>query len=179
MPYGIPWGMVAFRCISCGKEYSYDTYRPYCGLCGAKQPNEGDMNSQGLIATSSTSENIKYTREINEINLFFQKHHGKHMALWGYSVSHSELEIRLVHSGGPNRSDEPWLNTLILCSATESIQMPNLRWSCNLIVEVKQKIYETPNGQFSLDYYLLIDKPANIQIQCGSVGMYFDIKPGL
>jgi hypothetical protein len=113
------------------------------------------------------------------MNVFLQKHRGKPMALWNYSVSHSELELRLTHSGGPNQTDEPWLNTMIFCSATESILLPNLRWSCNLMIEVKQNILETPNGPFSLDYYVLVDEPANIQIQCRGVGMYFDIKPGL
>ena len=179
MPYGIPLGMVAFRCVSCGKEHSYDVYRPYCGLCGAKQPGDGEIKSMGLMVFPSTLDTPIYTHDVKEINEFLRKHRGKPMALWNYSVSHSELELRLTHSGGPNRSDEQWLNTMIFCSATESIQIPDLRWSCNMNIEVKHNTYKTPNGPFTLDNYLLVDKPAKIQIQCRSVGMYFDMKPGL
>jgi hypothetical protein len=179
MPYGIPWGMVAFRCISCGREHSYDVYRQYCSLCGTKQPDESELKSLGLIVYSSASDTPASTHDLEEMNVFLQTHRGKPMALWTYSVSHSELEIRLTHSGGPNQTDEPWLNTMIFCSATESILLPNLRWACNLIIEVKHNVRETPNGPFSLDYYVLVDDPANIRIQCRSVGMYFDIKPGL
>lgn len=179
MPYTIPWGMVAFRCSSCGKEHCYDLYRPYCCFCGAKQPDESELKSLGLLVYSSVSEKPTSTRDVEEMNMFLQSQRGKPMALWNYSVSHSELEIRLTHSGGPNQTDKPWLNTMIFCSATESILLPNLRWLCNLIIEIKHNVLETPNGPFSLDYYVLVDEPANSRIQCRSVGMYFDIKPGL
>lgn len=142
-------------------------------------PTKMRSKALGLIVYSSASETPTSTHNINEMNVFLQKHRGKPMALWNYSVSHSELEIRLAHSGGPNQTDEPWLNAMIFCSATESILLPNLRWSCNLMIEEKHNVFETPNGSFSLDYYVLVDEPANIRIQCRSVGMYFDIKPGL
>jgi len=179
MPYGFPWGLVAFRCVSCGKECSWGVYHPYCTFCGAKQPDESEMKSLGLMELAYATDTPRYTHEVKVMNEFLRRHREKPMALWNYSVSHSELELRLNHSGGPNRLDEPWLNTMIFCSATESIQLPELRWLCHLNIEVKHNTYKTPNGPFTLDYYLLIDKPAKIQIQCRSVSMHFDIKPGL
>lgn len=179
MPYGIPWGMFAFLCASCGQVHCYDVYRPYCSLCGAKQPPENEIKAKGLVVSSSIADSRAYTDDIQEMNAFLRKHRGKRIAIWKYNVSHGELEIRLAHSGGPNRSDEPWLNTIIYCMATEAIQMPKLSWDCNLTIEVKQNTFKTIKGPISLNYYLLIDKSAKIQIKCRNVGMYFDVKPGL
>ena len=61
--------------------------------------------------------------------------------------------------------------------------MPKLGWSCELVVEAKQEIFEDiyhPDlGPYTRDYYLLVDKPAKIKIKCRGIGMYYDIKPGL
>lgn len=103
MPYGIPWGPIeAYRCATCGGRHAYHEYRPFCGICGAKQPNERDARKQGLAIFVPTY-GKRNTRDIDEINAFLQDNKGVPVRLWNYSVSHSELELRLRHSGGPDR----------------------------------------------------------------------------
>ena len=183
MPYGSPLGMVSFRCVSCRAIHCYDVPRPYCSLCGAKQPDRDELEAKGLIIYASSSGTPSYTSDIKEMNSFLHRHKGKPIALWRYIVSHSELELRLRNSGSPNGTNEPWLNTLILCSATELIQIPELRWSCELAIEEEQEVFEEvyhPElGHYTRNYYLLVDKPAKIKIKCRSIGMFYDVKPGL
>ena len=41
MPYGIPWtSTISYRCVECNEVHTTTQYMPYCGFCGAKQPDQ-------------------------------------------------------------------------------------------------------------------------------------------
>ncbi len=171
MPYGIPWETVhGYRCVSCRNEHSHDTYRPFCCLCGAKQPDEKDIETSGLIIPAELADK-EVTRDIDRMNDFLNRHVGREIAIWFYSVSHSELELRLRHSGDPGspKSIEPWRNTVIYCGATDRIILPKMRWECSLEIRSHSNRYGIK--------YILEDKQAEVVIECRMVTMYFDVEP--
>ncbi len=168
MPYGIPWGLIeAYRCVKCGREHARYEYRPICGFCGARQPDEQEARAQGLAVFVPTY-GKRSTRDVVEINAFLQEHEGAPVRLWNYIVSHCELELRLRHSGGPNRPETPWLNTVIYCSATEAIHLPTSEWPCGLTVE--------SGGMGDSSGYVLVDAGADARVECGSLALYFDVE---
>jgi hypothetical protein len=168
VPYGIPWGPIeAYICTSCGREHVRYEYRPICGFCGAKQPEEQEARAQGLAVFVPTY-GKRRTSDIPEINAFLQSNKGAPIRLWSYVVSHCELELRLRHSGGPNNPETPWLNTVIYCSGTDAIQVPTSEWPCGLIVESR----DGPDGPICV----LTDSNTDVRIECGSVALYFDVE---
>jgi hypothetical protein len=170
MPYGIRWGPPeAYYCGSCHWQYG-DHYQRFCGICGAKQPGEFEVYEKGLVV-SFPDGGREHTRDVEVMNAFLAEHVGKRIALWSYSVSHSELEFRLCHSGGPNLKGTPWLNTLIYCGGTEKLMIPVTRWNSNITIST---------GPISFgDGYALKDVGAGILVECATLRMYFDVKPGL
>ena len=170
MPYGIPWtSVIGYRCVKCGDVHTDAQYRPYCGLCGAEQPDESRAQATGLAIPGPTS-GKKSTRELDEIARFITEHHGKAIRLWNYCVSHCELELRLRHSGAPCESKEPWLNTVIYCAATKYIQVPTSAWDSAMVIETKDTKYGIQ--------YILVDVPSNVRIECSMLTLYFDVEPG-
>jgi hypothetical protein len=172
MPYGIPWtSITGYRCMSCKQINDATRYMPYCGWCGAKQPEEKRAYGLGLAVPGATS-GKESTRDLKTINTFIQQHHGKPIRLWGYHESHCELELRLRHSGVYGNSEEPWRNTVIYCAATRSIQDPTSEWKSTMVVEACD---DAELGTL----YTLIDAPSNVRIESGMLAMYFDVAPGI
>jgi len=143
---------------------------PYCGFCGTKQPSEKRAQAMGLAVYGATN-GKQSTRDLDDISAFLTKHHGKSVRLWNYFVSHCELEMRLRHSGGPDESKEPWLNTVINCTSTEQIRLPTFEWDSALTIEAFE-------GKYS-PVYVLSDLSAEVRIECGGIRLYFDIEPGM
>jgi hypothetical protein len=109
------------------------------------------------------------TREIEEIRAFITKHHGKPIRVWNYCVSHCELELRLRHSGEPCKNDGPWLNTVIYCAGTRSIQLPTFGWDSSVEIGIEAEKY----GYF----FVLTDRMANVRVECDLISVYFDVEP--
>lgn len=170
MPYGIPWGPPeAYYCISCTFQYG-DHYQRFCGICGTKQPSEMEVYDKGLVV-SYPEGGRERTRDAEAMNAFLSEHTGKRIALWGYSVSHSELELRLCHSGGPNQKEAEWLNTIIYCGGTEKLVIPTTRWDQSVNISTGPLSYG--------DGYILQDSNVGFLVECATLRMYFDVKPGL
>ena len=169
MPYGQPWGPIeAYRCVDCGLEHARHEYRPICGFCGVRQPDEPEARAQGLAVFVPTY-GKRRTNDLAEINAFFEQCRRAPVRLWQYFVSHCELELRLRHSGGPDRKDEPWLNTVIYCSGTDLIHLPTSQWPCGLNVAPMGT-----NGDSALT-----DADADVRIECGNVMLIFDVEGDL
>lgn len=172
MPYGMPWtSTVGYRCVSCRQVYDAERYMPYCGWCGAKQPEEKLAYGLGLSVPGATL-GKESTRDLNKINNFLKEHLGKPIRLWQYCVSHCELELRLRHSGTPGNSEEPWRNTLLYCAATRKIQVPTSQWKSAMVVEA------CDDAEFD-KLYTLVDVASNVRIECGMLAVYFDVDPGI
>jgi hypothetical protein len=117
----------------------------------------------------------RQTRDIAEMNAFLARHQGKRIAMWGYGVSHSELELRLCHSGGPQIQGEDWLNTVIYCGGSQKLIVPKMRWNSNVII----KAATIEMDDWSHEGYFLEDVAVGFRLECWSVRMYFDVLPGL
>ena len=171
MPYGIPWTSAPrYRCAQCHEVHTVEEYKPYCGLCGAKQPERERLDELGLRVPGET-EGKRSTDDIDEIRAFLALHHGKPIRIWMYSVSHCELELRLCHLGGACQSGEPWLNTVIYCGDTRFIQLPTSQWSSAVEVGIEPDDYG--------EMFVLTDRAAGVRIACRLIHLYFDVQPGL
>ena len=168
MPYGIPHNSIeGYQCLDC-RYPRYGEYTPFCPSCGKKQPEENRAYLLGLGITSPTA-GKNSTRDLDEIKAFITKHHGRKIRLWRYNVSHCELELRLRHSGDPGtNSEEPWLNTLIYCSADE-ISLPTLSWENYLRIESESYTY----GERLV---ITDDRSPDIMIKCHILSLYFDLE---
>ena len=168
MPYGIPHTAIeGYRCIAC-RYVRYGEYTPFCPSCGKQQPDRDRAYLIGLGIASPTA-GKSATRDLDEIRAFIAKHHGRRIRLWRYNVSHCELELRLRHSGDPGTaSHEPWLNTLIYCSADE-ISLPTLSWENHLRIE-------TETHEFGERLVITDEQTPNILIKCNLLSLYFDLE---
>lgn len=163
---GIPYAH-AYRCPDCDTEL-YGHYRPFCGACGNRWPPAAEMVRQNRVTYADTY-GKRSTKDVAEINAHLAIHSGKEIALWWYSVSHGNLELRLRHTGKPGENtDEPWLNTVIRCSMTSQIVVPQLRWTSNSQVQ--------PIGDREIKFF---DEAAAVEIVCSRVSLTFDVAPGL
>lgn len=170
MPYGIPWtSAVGYRCVECNSVHTQTHYMPYCGLCGAKQPDEEELKELGLELLGPTA-GKRSTRDIDEIRAFLTQHHGKPIRIWNYCVSHCELELRLRHSGEPCKNDEPWLNTVIYCGGTRLIRLPTSAWESAVEIGVEA-------GKYG-DVFVLTDSASSVRVECDVMRLYFDVEPG-
>ena len=170
MPYGIPWSsVIGYRCLKCNEVHATAQYMPYCGLCGAEQPDETRAQTMGLAILGPTY-GKESTRDIDEITSFITQHHGKPIRVWNYCVSHCELELRLRHSGAPCENKEPWLNTVIYCTGTDLIRLPTSAWDSSMTVE-------TIDGKYG-PVYVLCDLPTDVRVECRGIRLYFDVEPG-
>lgn len=173
MPYGVPWDypftVLHYICCNCSR-YIGEKLTPYCPRCGAKQPDESEMKSLGLVVVRDGEKRVRRVKELGEVNAFLDAHKGCAAGLWRYYVSHSELEIRLCHSGGPNLTE--WRNTAIYCASTSVIRFDRLRWDSNLAVTT------VPN-EFGRDDFILKDSDAGVFVQCEVLNFYVDLDPEL
>ncbi len=174
MPYGIPWDypstILYFQCPKCYRAIDQE-YRPYCSNCGMQQPPEPELEAGGRIIRKNHKLAVRRISDLAEMNSFLIETKGRPVGLWSYCVSHSELEIRLCHSGGPNLSGE-WLNTAIYCSGAEVVRFDSLRWDANISLRT------TPSG-YSREDIILEDADAGVHVRCGAVKLYVGVEPGI
>jgi len=168
MPYGTPYNSIeGYRCIEC-RYPRYGQYTPFCPSCGKRQPDKNRSYLIGL-AIQSTTTGRRSTSDLEEIKAFIATHQGRRIRLWRYNVSHCELELRLRHSGDPGTSStEPWLNTLIYCSADE-ISLPTHSWENYLQIETEK--YEIGERLVITD-----KKTPSVLIKCHLLSLYFDLE---
>jgi len=163
---GIPYA-IGYRCPNCGIEI-FGHHRPFCGACGHRWPSAKDMVKQQRVIYSDTYQKER-SRDLEEINWHLKTHSGKEIALWSYGVGHSNLELRLRHSGKPAEAcGEQWLNTVVQCHMTSQVIIPQLRWTSTSQVQ--------SSGEDQVTFF---DLPAGVKIVCKAVSVTFDVSPGL
>lgn len=74
----------------------------------------------------------KTLKEIDEINAFFQAHQGRGVQVWRYDISHSWLELVMMHAGEIHWQNTTAEYTTINCHMTHALNLPAISWRSNL-----------------------------------------------
>jgi hypothetical protein len=74
----------------------------------------------------------KTLKEIDEINVFFREHQGRGVQIWRYNVSHSWLELVMMHAGEIHWEKSTAEYTAINCIMTHAMNLPTISWRSNL-----------------------------------------------
>jgi len=106
------------------------------------------------------TETAKTLKDVDEINEFLAGHRGRGVQLWRYEISHSSLELVMMHEGEIHWQNSTAKYTAIFCYMTHSLMVPAISWRAQLVVSQSK-----PNerGETRLT---LADQASGFKVEC-------------
>jgi hypothetical protein len=106
------------------------------------------------------NEKVKTLKEVDEINEFFASHKDRGVQLWRYDISHSCLELVMMHEGEIHWTNSTAKYTAVFCHMTHSMMIPAITWRARLAA-----IESRPNekGETTIT---LMDQSNGFKVEC-------------
>jgi len=110
-------------------------------------------------------------KDVAEINDFFADHQDRGVQLWQYHVSHSCLELVMMHEGEIHWKNSTAKCTTIFCHVTHSMMIPEISWRARL-----SAVESRPNEKGET-IITLLDHAIGFKVECNHLFLYVGRHP--
>jgi hypothetical protein len=117
------------------------------------------------------TEPVTTLKDLGEINAFFASHQQRGVQIWRYDVSHSWLELVMMHEGQIHWQNSTEKYTAINCLMTHSMVIPTIAWRANLVASERQ------HGERRETVISLVDEDIGFKVECEHLFLYVGRHP--